>query len=123
MKILVAYDGSHQSNRALREAINLAKELKGSISVLYVTWEKSDVESRSLISNAEDNLKKTGVKYKLIIERSEYIPRRIIRVSKDGAFDLIAIGNRGFEGGKSWVLNSVSRRVIADASCPVLIVK
>jgi nucleotide-binding universal stress UspA family protein len=41
----------------------------------------------------------------------------------DEACDLITIGSRGIGGGKAWVLGSVSRKVIEDAPCPVLVIK
>jgi nucleotide-binding universal stress UspA family protein len=41
----------------------------------------------------------------------------------DDGFDIIIIGSKGMGGGKSWILGSVSRKVIEDAPCPVLVVK
>jgi nucleotide-binding universal stress UspA family protein len=123
MKILVAYDGSAHANNALGEAIDLAEKFKGSITVLYVAWEKSDDDSRNLLRNAEEKLKKSNVKYKLRVERSNYTPRMIVRIAMDEAFDLIAIGSRGMGGGKGWILGSVSSRVMEEAPCPVLLVK
>ena len=123
MKILVAYDGSAHANNALSDAIDLAERFKGSITVLYVAWEKSDDDSRNLLRNAEEMLKKSNVKYKLRVERSNYTPRMIVRIAMDEAFDLIAIGSRGMGGGKGWILGSVSSRVMEEAPCPVLLVK
>jgi len=123
MKILVAYDGSVNADNALSEAIVLAEKFKGSIIVLNVAWERSDDDSRHLFRSAEKKLKKAEVKYKLRVERSEYPPRRIIRVAMDEACDLIAIGSRGHGVSKAWLLGSVSSRVIEEAPCPVLVVK
>jgi nucleotide-binding universal stress UspA family protein len=123
MKILVAYDGSALADKAIDEAIDLAEKFKGNIIVLYVAWDKTDDESRHLLRHAEDKLKQSKVKYKLRIERSEYPPRRIIRIAMDEACDLIAIGSRGMGGGKAWMLGSVSSRVLEDSHCPVLVVK
>ena len=123
MKILVAYDGSAHADKALSEAIDLAERFKGSITVLHVPWEESDEESHILLMRAEARLKKTQLKYKLRSERSQYPPRRIIRVAMDGGTDLIVIGSRGLGIAKAWVLGSVSSRVIEEAPCPVLVVK
>jgi nucleotide-binding universal stress UspA family protein len=123
MKILVAYDGSVHADNALGEAIDLAQKFKGSITVLYVAWEKSDEDSHVLLLNAEERLKKAGVKHTLRVERSNYTPRIIVRTAMDDAFDLITIGSRGMGEGKGWLLGSVSSRVIEEAPCPVLVVK
>ena len=123
MKILVAYDGSAHANNALSEAIVLAKEFIGSITLLYVAWKRAYDESSNLLHCAEESLKKSGVKYKLRVERSEYPQRRIVRIAMDEACDLITIGSRGLGGGNTWLLGSVSRRVIEEAPCPVLVVK
>ena len=123
MKILVAYDGSASSDKALIEAMDLAEKYKGSIILTQVAWEKSDETVHAQLIPVEERLKKAGIKYKLRIERSEYIPRQIVRVASDEACDLITIGSRGLGEAKAWVLGSVSRKVIEDAHCPVLIVK
>ena len=123
MKILVAYDGSAHADNALSEAIDLAEKFKGSITVLYVAWEKPYDDSRTLLRNAEERLKKAGVEHKLRVEISNYAPRIIVRTAMDEAFDLIIIGSRGMGGGKGWILGSVSSRVIEEAPCPVLVVK
>jgi nucleotide-binding universal stress UspA family protein len=123
MKILVAYDGSASSDKALDEAIVLADKFKGTITLLHVAWEMSDDETHYMLRPAIERLKKAGVKHKEKIERSQYPPRRIIRTAMDEACDLIVIGSRGLGGGKAWVLGSVSSRVIEEANCPVLVVK
>jgi len=123
MKILVAYDGSANADKALAEAIELAKKFNGTILVLHVAWEKTDNESRNLLRRAEEELKKAKVKYQLKIERSQYPPRRIIRIAMDEACDLITIGSRGLGEGRAWILGSVSSRVIEESPFPVLVVK
>ena len=74
MEISVAYDGSAHANNTLNEAIDLAEKFKGSFTVPYVAWEKSDDDSRNLLRNVEEKLKKSNVKYKLRVERSNYTP-------------------------------------------------
>lgn len=123
MKILVAYDGSALADKALSEAIDLATVFRGSITVLHVAWEESDDESRRILLRAEERLKKADVRYEVRTERSQYPPRRIIRIAMDEACDLIAIGSRGLGSRQAWILGSVSRRVIEEAPCPVLVVK
>jgi nucleotide-binding universal stress UspA family protein len=123
MKILVPYDGSDYADKALDDAIELAKKFRGSITVLHVAWEETENESRNLLRGTEDKLKKADVRYKLRSERSQYLPRRIVRIAMEEVCDLIAIGSRGLGGGKAWILGSVSTRVIEESPYPVLVVK
>jgi nucleotide-binding universal stress UspA family protein len=123
MKILVPYDGSDYADKALDDAIELAKKFRGSITVLHVAWEETDNDSRNLLRGTEEKLKEADVRYKLRSERSQYPPRRIVRIAMDEECDLIAIGSRGLGGGKAWMLGSVSTRVLEESPYPVLVVK
>ena len=132
-KILVAYDGSEFSKRALAEAVDLARRAKGSVTLLHVFWspERTRIEGTELrdqptiriLKDAEDDLKKAKVKYEALSERSDDPPHVILKTAEEGGFDCIAMGSRGAGGAKAWLLGSVSSRVIAEASCPVLVVK
>lgn len=123
MKVLVAYDGSTQADNAINEAIDLVKEFSGSITILHVPWEESDEKSKAMLKKTEERLKKAGVKYELRSERNNNAPVRIISIAESEKFDLIAIGSRGIGGAKAWILGSVSAKVVAEAPCPVLVVK
>lgn len=123
MKILVAYDGSLQADQALSEAIDLAQQFKGSITVLNVYWDEPDGERRAIFDRAEKKLIETFVKYQILSERSQFPPSRILRHAEDGGFDLITLGGRGRGASKTWVLGSVSSKVVDEAPCPVLVVK
>ena len=123
VKILVAFDGSALAHIAVEEAVDLAQKSNGSITVLHVTYILSDKDSLNLLKSVESKLRSKRVKYKLQSERSEYVPRRIIRVAMDGAYDLIIMGSRGLNISKSWVLGSVSMKVLESSHLPVLIIK
>jgi len=122
-KILVAYDGSTFSNRALEESIDLVKRFNGSIVILHVPWEQSDDQSRWMLLETGGRAKKAGVRYSLKSERSNNAPEKILQTANEGRFDCIAMGSRGVGGAKAWFLGSVSSKVAAEAQCTVLIVK
>lgn len=133
-KILVAYDGSEYSKKALREAIDIAKKFSGSVTVLHVFWEPlasrriegmevRDQPAMRLMEDAEKMLKASSVKYEMRSENSSQIPDVILKVAKEGGFDSIALGSRGMGGARAWLLGSVSSRIAAEAEKTVIIAK
>ena len=123
LKILVAYDGSEQADKALSEAIDIAQKFSGSITLLHIAWEESDEASNNLLKDPQKRLKKSGVKHTIRSERDENTPWTIARISRNEGFDLITIGSRGIGRVKTWMMGSVSSGVCSMATCPVLIVK
>ena len=133
-KILVAYDGSEYSKKALNEAIDIAKKFLGSITLLHVYWDPSEIQrfegtelrdlpSLRLLDDAEEGLKAANIKYEVRCEHSNNTPNSILRVAKEEGFDCIAIGSRGLGGAKAWLLGSVSSKVVAEAECTVIVAK
>ncbi len=134
MKILVPYDGSTHSKNAVYEAIDLAKQYSGSVTLLNVHWDPGatgvydgteirDQPVIKLFEDIENDLKQSDVSYELRYESNANAPNVILNVSKEGGYDAIIMGCRGLGGARAWLLGSVSTRVAAEASCPVIIVK
>lgn len=48
---------------------------------------------------------------------------KIVETAKNGGFDLIVMGNRGFSKVKRFFVGSVTQKVISEAPCPVLVIK
>ncbi len=63
------------------------------------------------------------VKYEALSERSDDPPHVILKTAEAGDYDYIAMGSRGMGSAKAQLLGSVSRRVIAETQCPVLVIK
>ena len=137
MKILVAYDGSDDSERAVKEAAQLANKFSGSVTVLNVYWDPTEESHASalertegiqvmdrgslrILDDIEPYLKESGVTYELRTERSPNVPKTILRIAEDEGYGCIAMGTRGRGGAQSWLLGSVSLKVIAEAECPVI---
>ncbi len=136
--ILLAFDGSAQSLKALEEAIRLAKGLMAKLLVLHVYWEEGvdvnidpsriateevDVEAQKMFPKLEKALKEEGVEYELRSEMSTDVPRSITENAEKENCEMIIIGNRGVGRVRGFLLGSVAEKVISTAGRSVLVVK
>ncbi len=148
-KILVPYDGSKYSVKALTRATELAHNLDSEIilfSVVNVGYisppgllgiikskkEKNAIKkwSKSVKTDTEKTLKialkkceSKGITASYVISEGE-ISSKILDFASKKKISLIVIGSHGLHGiGKLKTLGSVSRRVSENAKCPVLIVR
>ena len=120
--ILLAYDGSKSAKKGLEEAIRLGEKFNSKITVLHLYWDMTDVESRHLLKETEDAMKKSKIRYTLRsqLEPVEYVPKRILEILKSEGFDCVVLGARGFKA-KDWLLGSVSTKIAAEAPCTVVL--
>ena len=147
-KILVAVDGSEPSNDALDYAIDIAEKYgSAEVQLVHVIQNISSIVYTGgaglepiWIGSLSDDLEKSG---KLILEDAKKKIKEkkakikkvstkllhgnpadeIVKLAKDGKFDLIVIGSRGLSGVKELILGSVSSKVVNHATVPVLVVK
>ncbi|MWV47050.1 universal stress protein [Paenibacillus sp. HJL G12] len=140
-KILLAYDGSKASNKALDRAIELAKAAPGSeIQVLHafdfprvfigeglapipasVNKDFYDLAEQT-VDEAKKRLSDEGVNFN--VEMIQGAPAEtILKYAKDKGSDVIIIGSRGLGGIREFVLGSVSHNVVQHARIPVLVIK
>jgi len=148
--ILVPLDGSEYSKRALDEAIEISKRLDSEIKLLAAVSASAARPAGVVLSGAvrgkgatksiDEYVKKAlgeangfmqecaaycqnkGVKasYKVVTENPA---KAILDYAKRNNNDLIIMGSQGLRGIKKiQVLGSVSRQVLENASCPVVIV-
>ncbi|MEC0244105.1 universal stress protein [Paenibacillus dokdonensis] len=140
-KILLAYDGSKASNKALDRAIELAHAAPGSvIQVLHafdfprvfigeglapipasVNKDFYDLAEQT-VDEAKKRLTDEGVSFN--VEMIQGAPAEtILRYAKEKGSDVIIIGSRGLGGIREFVLGSVSHNVVQHARVPVLVIK
>lgn len=140
MKILVAHDGSENSQRAFEEAIKLTKNFENKenteilvISVIQVIDLPEIAENQAIIeyfrkyykeihSNLEEQAKKENIKlshYILVGNPSV----EIINFAKENNVDIIVVGKTGKSKIEQWLLGSVSKKIIDHSPCSVLLVK
>jgi len=133
--IILAYDGSKFSNKALQEAISLAKSSGGSLLVLSVVDITDEFESEApgltdkmtekLLKLAQKALAKAvaaKVKAKVEVHVGDAY-EMIVDIAKKKKADVIVMGSHGRTGLTRLLMGSVTSRVIGHAPCSVLIVK
>ena len=100
-------DGSILDTRTLLEMEEIPKKLMA--------------EANSLLDEITDELDFFGVDLeKEVLTGEPY--EVILETAKKENFDLIVMGNRGFSKIKRFFVGSVTQKVIAEATCPVLVV-
>jgi len=93
------------------------------------TWagtfsEKLEDNNKHMLERAREKAEKEHPDVEISTELVRGRPaNKIIEISRNGDFDLIVMGSRGFGGVEELVLGSVSHGVTNKAECPVLIVK
>jgi len=142
-RILVAIDGSDTSKRALREALQLAKDGKSTLRVLHVldlvtfstdtpsgfaAYEDAlRVGGEQMLADASDMAEKAGVacetKLLEIEERGRRIAEEIARDAQEWRAELIVIGTHGRRGLNRLFLGSVAESLVRIASAPVLLIR
>lgn len=133
--IVLAYDGSKFSNKALKEAISIAKSSGGSLLILSVVDITDEFESEApgltdkmtekLLKLAQKALEKAvaaEVKAKVEVHVGDAY-EMIVDISKKKKADIIVMGSHGRTGLTRLLMGSVTSRVIGHAPCSVLVVK
>ena len=134
LKILVAYDGSERSRRALEwptrfvhpevTVISVVQTLSGTEPIADAVDPATAplANQQNLHEVAAAALGEHGIAPKLITAAGNPA-EEIIRVAERGAFDLVILGAQGMNAIERFLLGSVSARVARYAPCPVLVVR
>lgn len=135
--LLVPYDGSESSKKALKRACELSKADGAEVSVLYVIpryeemvgFFKTEAIKKSLYQEAEKIVgaakklaSELGVQIKAIVQDG-HAGDKIVEIANTMMHDLIVVGTHGWSGMDKAIMGSTVERVIAHASCPILIAK
>lgn len=117
-KILIAYDGSIFSDKALNTGAEIAQQMRLPITIIMVSDAKDKGEKT--LSEVTKSLKGCSVEFNTILERGDPV-NVILRVCKEGSFDLIVMGAYGHSKIRELILGSTTIRIMRRASCPVLL--
>jgi nucleotide-binding universal stress UspA family protein len=139
-RILVAVDGSENSERAFNTAIEIAKKLEVPLLIVNVledfgdaakVWKKHDSVVKKIEKKHDALLKK----YKQIAEKKLHsaavetigaegdTAEQILKIANKKHASMIVLGHRGLSGAKEFFLGSVSHKVANHSTRLVLVVK
>ena len=123
MRILVGYDASLQSKKALNEAITIARDFSGYIKIIHVYGRSMKEKAEVNVIEVKETLNQEKAAYDVEIVQDSDPAKTLERIAKRENFDLIIVGSRGLGTTVSMLLGSVSRQVVSNAQCNVLVVK
>ncbi|WP_185601705.1 universal stress protein [Paenibacillus sp. 598K] len=138
--LLVAYDGSEQSIRALKTGIEMARSWNATLEVVHVfdipmlivgeAMIPPPVENSVAIAQEADNLAAEAQSILSAASLQAEVTvlqgdpgRRIIETAEEKGTDLIIIGSRGLSGLREMFLGSVSSYIVKHSKVAVHILK
>jgi nucleotide-binding universal stress UspA family protein len=135
-KVLIAYDGSQQAEKAFSLGMEMASKFSAQAIVLSVgqipeppvAIDKEDVlEStkkfyQPLFKKMQEKAAASGVKAVFEV-RVGHTAEEIVGMAKDEGVDMIVMGHLGGNLLQRWLLGSVAKRVLSYAHCSVVIAR
>jgi nucleotide-binding universal stress UspA family protein len=134
--IVLAFDGSEYSNRALQYAKTFAERFEATLWLVHIFTHTSDLlgyedfeklyskrkaSGRALLDEALQKLSNTRLDVREELQEGPEA-ESILNIAKNCQADLIVMGTRGHGTLKGLLVGSVSRKVIHHSSCPVMVV-
>lgn len=135
--ILLAFDGSEFSRKALARACDLTKLDGAEVTALYVMPRYEEMigffrtgsiknsmleEAQKIVDGAKELAADHNVEIKTAIDEG-HAADSIIATAGKMKNDLIIMGSYGWRGVNRAIMGSTAERVIIEASCPILVVR
>jgi len=142
--ILVAFDGSKDSQKAMGLACSLALKFGSELTVVHVFTSPSvgygatsgmpvpdyrvledakKAAAKEVLSKGVQLAAQVGVEAKGELIEAPSVVEALVEFAVDKKADLIVTGTRGMTGFKKLILGSVSSGLVNHAHCPVLIAR
>lgn len=135
-RILVGYDGSAQSEKAVAVALSIAEAMDSQVLLFAVARPPepaTSVEVHAVLDDAKEHYEEgfsrivATAREKGITVETEIVvghpAEQIIHRAETGKIDLVVLGRRGTSMFEKWILGSVSERVLRYAHCPVMVIR
>jgi nucleotide-binding universal stress UspA family protein len=141
--IVVGTDGSSTAKEAVRQAIDLARQVGASLDIVSayepVSGDRLRQEQREVpkdvewavnpredvdhtLEEAARETREAGVEVETFARQGDPADA-ILDVAEERGSDLIVVGNKGMTGAKRFLLGSVPNKVSHHAPCSVLIIR
>jgi nucleotide-binding universal stress UspA family protein len=141
-EILVAVDGSKYSRKVVELSCELAKQLSDKILLIYVSKSPDVVEdyiefggeiptprservaalADAITSKLGEYIRAQNIPFEILLE-SGNPAQKILQTASERKSSMIVVGLKGLHGvARIRSLGSVSRRVIENSNCPVIVV-
>lgn len=115
-RIIVAWNGTRESARALRDAWPLLSEAE---AVMVVVAGGADAGAEPLLQR---HFERHGHQVEVLVDRSGVPAEEVIRIQAEGFdADLVVMGLYGHSRFKEFVLGGVSRSMLAQRSLPLFV--
>lgn len=140
-KILIGYDGSESSKKALEKAIELAKNCQSELHIVGVVrpfefaaidyippeeieeYEKEELtKEEKYLKEAKEIAKEKGIEVVAKVMEGEPAEELMAYADENGC-DLIVVGHRGIGGFKRMILGTTAGNLVKYANQSVLVVK
>ena len=133
-RILVAMDGSIYSDKALDQALSMARVCGSTLFAITVmdvypatlgsapgVEERLSREAGRILEKAKNKAAEDNIPCETIVHIGKHPHEFIVREAIERDIDLIVMGTHGRTGLKKLLLGSVAERVIGHAPCAVLV--
>ena len=136
-RVVIAADGSPGGRAAVDAGLDLARQIGAIATIVHVrpapplllgdpyyahTVADGLNTARTVIEDATARADNAGVESEYEIMEGD-VPEQILHIAHSRHADVIVVGSRGHGAIAGAILGSVSRAIVHDAECPVLVVK
>jgi nucleotide-binding universal stress UspA family protein len=138
-RILVGFDGSSHARRACQFAVEIASRFGSALTLAVVRPGQSspvDTVLEDLVPSSDDGRALSAIleevqekarghgvpRVEVVYLRGDPVPSLLDWLARNPQ-DLIVVGSRGLSRGRRLLLGSVSAGLVAEAPCPVLVVR
>src|SRR5271170_7775424 len=135
-KILIAYDGSAQADKATESALGLAQSLDARVLLFAVARPPEPATMVELDAMLDDAREHFEEKFKKVEQRAKDMEvefetniavghpvEQIVHRAEADRVDLIVLGRRGMSRFEKMIVGSTSEKVLRYAHCPVMVVR